>query len=99
MTEKEYDDELKKLEDEFLNKKRKLAILFVDSNRKYEIGDIISDRHSNKIKIKRVYPSLSFGSKYPEAKYCGRVLKKDGTPTKIEKYEYISQRDIKEGFL
>lgn len=77
MTEKEYDDKLKGIDEAYNNAKYQLYKEFVMSNAKFKIGDII--RWSDvTILVDKI--TVSMWGSYPNAIYHGVELKKDLTP-------------------
>lgn len=76
----EYKEKLKQIRDEALQKEKDLNREFAKSNRKYSIGDIISDSGCT-IKIEKY--GIDFdSSRLPVIYYLGTLLKKDLTPMK-----------------
>ena len=79
MTEQEYKQRLKELETEHEAAKRNLMIEYAANNRKYKIGDIITN-HIMTILIDGFSTYSSFSEPIPV--YKGLVLRKDLTPRK-----------------
>ena len=95
MTESEYLNDIKILEEDFNKFKQKLGVLYAKSNNPFKIGDIIED-HSGKgkiIKIKYIYKS--FNSNLTECVYTCLKLGKHGNPLKGNKKVDIYQSNIK----
>ena len=85
MSEQEYRNGLKEIEEEAEKKRRSLIVRWLHENRKYKDGEIIKDHvhtgHIVKAKVSKGYfpedlPSIIY--------YCIR-LKKDGTPKTSKK--------------
>lgn len=94
MTESEYDKKMFNIEMNYKNAKKELMKEYGLSNAKYKVGDIIRDR-TCRIKIEKICVEEAFKSRYPKTVYYGSRVKKDGTPTKKERKEYIYQQNIK----
>lgn len=74
MEEKEYHAKIKQLEVDFEVAKKQLHIEFAQSNRKFEIGDILKE-HDKVILVDKLSTYASWG--LPEVVYHGYELKKD----------------------
>lgn len=92
MTDKEYNEELLKIEQTFKEGKKALASLYAAKNKKYSVGDIIKD-HSSIIKVERIMWGFSITSKFPQTCYRGTRLKKDLTPRKDDSIDTIWESD------
>jgi len=76
----EYDSQMKEIRDDYLVKCKKLRIQFVASNTTVRVGDVIKD-HSGSIVVEKTGVNVPLTG-YPEPKFYGIELKKDGTPRK-----------------
>lgn len=92
MTEQEYNEQLKKIDDEFLaakkhyaDAKRKLSTEFVLSNNPYKVGDIVKDLDNRIIRITDISVKYSTLRKQYISVYTGILLNKNLTPTTPEK--------------
>lgn len=74
MNEKEYKEKLKQLEVDFEANKKQLYIDFAQSNKRFEIGDILKE-HDKIILVDKITTYIAWG--LPEAVYHGYELKKD----------------------
>lgn len=82
MTEQEYEYGLKAIQDRYEAEKNAHKKLYADSQRMFNVGDIIqNDRRI--IKIERFKWSNNFGGKYPVPVYVGTELTKKLQPKKI----------------
>ena len=82
MTEEEFKAELKKIEEEALNKKLQLYRKYALAHSTYNVGDIFTD-HIGSILIEKIKECVVFNTNnLPSCIYFGLELKKDGTPTK-----------------
>ena len=86
MTELEYANRMKEIEKSFDDAKRQLYIDYAKSQRKFNIGDVISNG-SVKIVVEKFGTSKTFY--LPQPTYIGKELKKDLTPKKNGNTEII----------
>ena len=92
MKKKEFDEELKALEDDFHTKKRDLYSRYAHSNTPFGIGDKVRDKKGS-IKVSEMWVTTDVG-RYSEMTYRGVKLKMDGDELKIKKFRNILQRDL-----
>ncbi len=92
MTEHEYNEQLKQLNDEFQAAKRRyatakkeLAKEYVLSNNPYQVGDIVKDLDNRIIRITEISVGYSTVQDKYMCVYTGILLKKDLTPKLPEK--------------
>ena len=79
MTEDQYRQELRVIEEAYRRSLKDLAFKYVNENAKFKIGDII--KYDNEIiMVNKIGVYMSLGR--PEAMYSGTELKKDLTPKK-----------------
>ena len=90
----EYEDRLRELKVEFEQKKSKLIKEYLDSNKIYQIGDVVTDHVCSIIIEKIDYQIPLHGT--PCAVYYGPELKKDGTPKKNGNKTYVYQCNLKQ---
>lgn len=93
MSPEEYLSSLKIIEDEMLVKKRQLNKLYVKSNNKYRIGDIVTD-HLGSILVQELLYSFPLDSKVPCALYKGQILNKDGSIKKNASQRTVWQTNL-----
>ena len=86
MTQEQYDLKLKDINNSFEEAKKNLYIEYAKSQRKYKIGDIITDG-SVILLIEKFGTNKTFGM--PQPTYIGKLLKKDLTPRKSGDSECI----------
>lgn len=96
MTNREYDMEIKAIEDAAHQKKRNLIKEFCDANNPYKIGDIFSD-HIGQIRIEKI-KYYARAVDYPCCIYEGIILNKNGDENKLgsrrEAYQINETRQI-----
>lgn len=92
MTEQEYNEQLKQLNEEFqaarsrfLAAKRKLGSEYALSNNPYKVGDIVKDSQNRILRITNISVGYSSLQEKYMCVYTGMVLKKDLTPKMPEK--------------
>jgi len=94
MTKKEYQSQIKTINTEANEKKKEVMREYAMSNNPYNIGDIVKD-HQQTIKVDDIKIQISSETSMPQCVYYGILLKKDGTPYKSGKKEYVYQSNIK----
>jgi hypothetical protein len=98
MTNEEYRNGLKEIEEEAEKKRRSLIVRWLHENRKHKDGEVIEDHigkgHVLKAKVERGH----FGG-YPNIFYICVQLKKDGTPKLDRKTGKLCERYIYESNL
>ena len=92
MTKKEYKEQLRALEADYEKKKRELDLTFAKRNNPVRIGDKVRS-HFMYILVEKMVLCKPFDSP-PCVRYFGTELKKDGTPKKSGKKEYIGQINV-----
>lgn len=92
MTEQEYNEQLKKINDEFqaakkryANAKRELNTEFALSNNPYKIGDIVTGLDNSKIRITEISVKYSSLREKYLCVYTGILLNKNLTPKTPER--------------
>ena len=96
MNKEEYLKAKKVLEEEFEDKKNKLALEFACSNNPVKIGDVITD-HYKTIRVEKLFWGYYYSSPFPCMYYRGIRLTKKGEPVKRDADDNrVSQMDIKE---
>ena len=68
------------IETEYLKAKKQLYIDYANSQRKYNVGDIIKNDNGTTIEVQKYGVSVSFS--LPQPTYIGRELRKDLVPKK-----------------
>ena len=93
MTEEQYKEESKQIEQSYRKALKELAFKYVRENAKYKIGDIIKS-DGDMIKIEKIGVYISLGK--PDAMYSGIELTKQMTPKKIQQGRTVfgSWKDI-----
>jgi hypothetical protein len=81
MNKEEYLKAKKVLEEEFEEKKKKLALEFAYSNNPVKIGDVITD-HYKTIRVEKLFWGYNFGNPFSCMFYRGTRLNKKGEPMK-----------------
>ena len=89
----DFNQRLKELELEFEEKKKALIVEYCKTNAIFKVGDVVTD-HIGSILVEKVQAAYSFNK--PVTVYRGRVLKKDGTPTKREEKRTVWSSNIPE---
>jgi hypothetical protein len=79
MTESEYEEKMAEINKAHEDAKRQLYIDYAASQRKFKIGDIISNGHVT-ILVEKFGTNKTFG--LPQPTYIGKELRKDLTPKK-----------------
>jgi hypothetical protein len=90
----EYKEKLKVLKDEYDLKVKSLHIEYAKSNRKYEIGDKVTD-HIGSIIVEKFKVEINFNG-LPSTIYIGKELKKDGKFKKNNDIRHVYESNIKE---
>ena len=80
MTELDYKHKMQVIETEYLQAKKQLYIDYANSQRKYNVGDIIKNDNGTTIEVQKYGVSVSFS--LPTPTYIGRELRKDLVPKK-----------------
>ncbi len=104
MTEQEYNEQLKQINDEFLaakkryaTAKKELAKDYVLSNNPYQVGDVVKDLDNRIIRITEISVAYSSTQDKYMCVYTGILLKKDLTPKcpeKLVESRYIKNKVI-----
>ncbi len=88
----EYKSALNDIEKEAKAKKQQLYKDYAKANNPYKEGDIITD-HIGSIRIEKITAVMD-ANNIPVCWYDGKVIKKDGTPTKRGAKRSIYQHNI-----
>jgi len=94
MDKNELKQRLKTLKDEHDEKVNQLYLEYAKSNRKYNIGDKVTD-HIGSIIVEKFRVTINIEG-LPENVYIGPELKKDGTPKKNGDVRPIYESNIRE---
>ena len=90
----EYFDKVAEIETLSRKKIYELQLQYALEHSPYQFGDIVTD-HIGSILVETISAYTRY--KEPQAAYEGRVLKKDGTPTKKEQYRVVYQMNLING--
>ena len=92
----EYLDKVAEIKAASQKKIYELQLQYALEHNPYQIGDIVTD-HIGSILVETISAYTDARYKEPQAMYEGRVLKKDGTPTKKEQYRVVWQMNLIKG--